>query len=89
MNTRIKRITSHAGHARFLATVKITSKRIPRIAEISSPYAYSPDHTLYLDDKGRYLLIVETAHRQYDVFLSPYAAVGKWELIPRSPWEVR
>jgi hypothetical protein len=86
--TRIKRITSHAGHARYLASVKMTSRRIPRVREIPSPYAYSPDHTLYIDDKGREVFIVETMHKRYDVFLSPYAAVGKWELIPRSPWEV-
>lgn len=79
--TRIKRINSHAGHARFLAMCKITSKRIPRVREIPSPYAYSPDHTLFIDDKGRHVFIVETAHKQYDVFLSPYSAVGKWESI--------
>ena len=83
---RIKRINSHAGHARFLATVQTTSKRIPRIKEIPSPYAYSPDHTLFLDDKGRHVFIVETAHKQYDVFLSPYAAVGKWMPVTRLPW---
>jgi hypothetical protein len=83
---RIKRINSHAGHARFLMACHMTSKRIPRIKEIPSPYAYSPDHTLYLDDKGRYLFIVETAHKQYDVFLSPYVAVGKWMPVTRLPW---
>lgn len=77
---RIKRITSHAGHARYLAGVRTTSRRIPRQAYIQSPYAYSPDHALYVDDKGRDVFIVETAHRQYDVFLSPFVlANNKWE----------
>jgi hypothetical protein len=77
---RIKRINSHAGHARFLMACHMTSKRIPR-QDIPSPYAYSPDHTLFIDGKGRDVFIVETAHKQYDVFLSPFAAVGKWESI--------
>jgi hypothetical protein len=86
--TRIKRINSHVGVGRFLDTCKQTSKRIPRVREIPSPYSFGPDHVLYVDSKGRDVFVVETMHKRYDVFLSPYAAVGKWELIPRSPWEV-
>ena len=68
---RIKRITSHAGHARYLATVNDTDLVIPRVKDIPSPYAYSPTHTLYQDERGRFVFIVETSHRQYDVFEHP------------------
>lgn len=84
MFNRIKRINSHVGVSRYLSGCKITSKRIPRVREIPSPYAFSPDHTLYIDDKGREVFIVETMHKRYDVFLSPYAAVGKWEAVKGS-----
>ena len=65
---RIKRITSHAGHARYLATVKETGREIPRITEIPSPYAYSETHVVYQDANGRDVIIVETFHRRFDVF---------------------
>ena len=65
---RIKRITSHVGHARYLATVADTNLEIPRVKEIPSPYAYSPTHTLYQDEQGRKVFIVETKHKTYDVF---------------------
>lgn len=67
---RVKRITSHAGHASYLATLEDTDVRIPRVKDIPSPYAFSPDHTVYLDERGRAVFIVETAHKQYDVFLA-------------------
>jgi hypothetical protein len=65
---RVKRITSHAGIARYLADCEQVGY-IPRDRSIPSPYAYSPTHTLYLDSRERLVFIVETAHRQYDVFL--------------------
>ncbi len=73
---RVKRITSHAGHARYLATLKDTDVRIPRVREIPSPYAFSPDHTVYLDERGRAIFIVETAHKTYDVFLASEAVAS-------------
>lgn len=81
---RIKRITSHVGVGRFLDTCKATNRRIPRIREIPSPHSFGPDHVLYVDSRGRDVFIVETAHKQYDVFLSPYSAVGKWSPIELS-----
>lgn len=68
---RILRIKSHAGHARYLATLEDTDREIARIPEIPSPYAYSPTHVLYQDQLGRDVFIVQTAHKQYDVFLAP------------------
>lgn len=69
----IKRITSHAGHARFLAyeVAEFGIRCIARIRSIPSPYAFSPDHLVHLDSKDREVFIVETAHKQYDVFLVP------------------
>ena len=75
---RIKRITSHSGHARFLATLTDTQVVTKRFAAIPSPYCYSPVHILYRDSEGRLVFIVETAHKRYDVFTLPDGA----ELIP-------
>jgi len=68
---RIKRITSHVGLSRYMDTLQDTGKRIKRIPEIPSPYAYSPDHLLYLTPEGQQVFIVETRHKTYDVFLVP------------------
>jgi len=67
---RIKRINSYAGHARYLATVNDHNftRCIPRRQDIPSPYAYAPEHAVYTDGQGRDVIIVETAHKQYDVF---------------------
>ena len=70
IDNRIKRITSHSGHARFLATLLDTPFRIAR-TDIPSPYAYSPEHVVYEDEKGRFVFIVETSHKRYDVFVVP------------------
>jgi hypothetical protein len=67
---RIKRITSHVGLSRYMDTLDTTMLVTPRIAAIPSPYAYSPTHTIY-QVKGanpRHVIIVETKHKQYDVF---------------------
>ena len=68
---RIKRITSHSGHARYLATLSDTNKVSARFAAIPSPYAYSPTHKIYRDAAGQLVFIVETAHKRYDVFSLP------------------
>lgn len=65
---KIKTITSYAGHARFLAEcAEEPAGRIDRIPEIPSPYAYSPDWTVW-DWNGTPVVIVETSHRRYEVF---------------------
>lgn len=68
---RIKRITSHSGHARFLAECEEhPAGEIHCQPDIPSPYAYSSTWTVY-ERMGRLVLIRETAHKQYDVFEVP------------------
>lgn len=78
---RIKRITSHVGLSRYLSYVESTGKVIIRVPSIPSPYAYAPDHQVYRDEQGRNVIVVETAHKVYDVFEVPAA-------IPLLPAEV-
>ena len=68
---RIKRITSHSGISRYLSYVESTGLVINRLATIPSPYAYSPTHQVYRDEQGRDVIVVETAHKRYDVFQVP------------------
>ena len=71
MLKRIKRIRSHAGHARFLAECAEEAMGwIPRQEDIPSPYAYSPEWPVE-DWNGKPVVIRETSHRCYDVFLVP------------------
>jgi hypothetical protein len=66
---RILRITSHAGKARYLATLTDGWLGwIVRQKDIPSPYAYSPTHGVYHDPKRGAVIIVETSHKRYDVF---------------------
>ena len=66
---RLLRITSHAGHARYLASLTEGPLGfIPRQADIPSPYAYSPTHTVYHDPTRGPVIIVETRHKTFDVF---------------------
>lgn len=71
MLQRIKRITSHAGHARYLAECEDTPFVIARQTDIPSPYAYSPEHTVYAFQSIQHVVIIETAHKRYDVFAVP------------------
>jgi hypothetical protein len=71
MLQRIKRIPSHAGHARFLAECDDTHFEIPKQTDIPSPYAYSPTHTVYAYKGIQHVVIIETAHKRYDVFAVP------------------
>lgn len=73
---RIKVITSHAGHARFLAECDeetpgrgdlVILGYIPRRTDIPSPYAYSPMWTVYRWN-GRPVIVRETSHKRYEVF---------------------
>ncbi len=74
---RIKRITGHTNHARYLANELVQAEdgtawmvgEIPRM--VSSKYAYSPTHVVYRTKKGKPVFIVETAHRRFDVFEVP------------------
>lgn len=65
---RVRVLPSYAAHARFLAeTSEAPMGEIPRVASIPSPYAYSPTHMVW-DWQGTPIIIVETAHRRYEVF---------------------
>lgn len=69
MAKRLLRITSHSGHARYLATLdEDDAGWIVRQGDIPSPYAYSPTHGIYRDPKRGLVFIVETMHKRYDVF---------------------
>jgi hypothetical protein len=75
--TRVRVITGYAPLARFLATldgaeigpdyVGTILGVIPRQPQIRSPYAYSPDHTVY-GLHGQPVIQIETAHRRYEIF---------------------
>jgi len=68
---RIKRITSHVGVSRYMAELAFTGSTIPRQRDIPSPYAYSTKHLVYRNEFKELVIVVETAHKQYDVFLVP------------------
>lgn len=73
---RIKRITSHVGWGRYL-TDELENEgepigQIDRITYVPSPYAYSPTWRVYRTIKGgKNVIVVETAHKRYDVFELP------------------
>lgn len=63
---RIKRIRSHAGHARFLAACEPEPiGTVPR--QIPTPYASGPTHIVWAWG-GTPVVIAETSHKVYDVF---------------------
>ncbi len=74
----LKTIRSHTGLANFLAALDdqdddgcpAVSGYIPRQTDIPSPYACSPTHVVYQWDQQP-VIIVETAHRKYQVFAVP------------------
>jgi hypothetical protein len=81
---RVKRITSGAGHARYLRTLVADCEKtglwdeglariigyIPRqdIPSCGRGYGYSPTHVVYHDPRYGNVIIVETAHKRVDVF---------------------
>lgn len=75
---RIKRITSYAGHSRYLATISEPVGAIPRDRTIPSPYAYASTHLVFRDERGRLVFIVETKHKTYDVFECFGQEVNPW-----------
>jgi len=74
MLKRIKRIPSHSGHARWFAETSDAIGEIRRREDIPSPYRYSPSWSVYRW-ANRFVICVETAHRQYDVFEVPASMV--------------
>ncbi len=66
---RIKRMRSHTKHAQFLAEVTKDLGFLPR-QDIPSPYKFSPTHDV-IEHDGQPVIIVETSHRCFDVFLVP------------------
>ena len=79
-DNRIKVLTSHAAHARFLSRVSEEPMGcVPRRAHIPSPYAYAPDHTVWNLD-GQPIIIIETAHRRFEVFAVDPAEVQPVEV---------
>lgn len=68
MSDRVLRIKSHAGISRYLSKIGDPIGWIVRHLEIPSPYSYGPSHAAYADSRAGKVFIVETAHKQYDVF---------------------
>ena len=61
---------------RSIDTLFATGHVIKSIAEIPSPYFSSPTRSVYREegaafDSNRYVFVVETAHKRYDVFAIP------------------
>jgi hypothetical protein len=71
---RLKTITSHAGHARWLAEISEEPVGyIARASGIPSPYAFSASHPVW-EWNGRTVFWVETRHKRYEVFEVPAGA---------------
>ena len=78
---KLKRITSHAGYARFLQEVQGAEHNeyapagyIPRVMSIPSPYASSPTDNVWTWN-GKNIIIRETSHKVYEVFEVPAGVV--------------
>lgn len=63
----IKTIRSHAGLARFLASVREAGV-VPRQSRVPSPYSSGPSVMSYWY-KGQRVSVYETYHRHYEVVL--------------------
>lgn len=77
---RLKTISSHAGYARWIAeTSDEPVAYIARVsvADIPSPYAYSPCKAVY-EWKGKRVVSFETAHKRFEVFEVP----ADWTVFP-------
>lgn len=73
MLTKIKTITSHAGHARFLSECELNPVGYlarSQVADIPSPYAYSPSKMI-LSWNGKQVVVFETRHKRFEVFAVP------------------
>jgi hypothetical protein len=67
--TRVKRIRSHSGMARYLATVTDGGWIVRQ--DVRTPYASGPDHLVHLDPTHGPVIIAETSHKIYDIFAVP------------------
>ncbi len=73
--TKVKTITSHAGHFRFLAECEggpdgadfIVIGAIPRQPDVPSPFAYAPHWAVYRWN-GQPVVIREVSHKRYVVY---------------------
>jgi hypothetical protein len=76
----IKTLRSHVDHARFLAQCSAEPVgQIPCQADIPSPYRFSPTWLVYEHFNTPCVVIVETAHRKFQVFEVPPEMVQPWE----------
>lgn len=70
---RLKTITSYSGYARWIAETSdepVAFLARAQVADIPSPYAYSPSKAIY-EWKGKRVVSFETAHRRYEIFEVP------------------
>lgn len=75
---RIKVITGYTADARFWAQTGKKLGYISRQNTITSPYSYSPTHTVF-EYKGTPIIHVETSHCRYEVFAVPPELISKTE----------
>jgi len=74
---KIKTLTSYAAHARFLAQTEdapagvIGSSFLPA----SEPYRYSRTKEVLVDYDGRNVVVLEVAHKRYEVWEVPAGLV--------------
>jgi len=69
MLNRLLRVTGYSALARYRATLLRDGNPIgfiPRM--VGSPYSSGPSHCVFLDPKRGRVIIVETAHRRYDIY---------------------
>ena len=67
--TRRKQSTGHMGGVRLLAECEEQAiGYIPRQAEVSSPYAYSPVHTVYRHPRYGSVVVSEASHRRHVMY---------------------
>jgi hypothetical protein len=83
--TRLKVITSHVGHDRFLAECDAHLGEIPYVKSIRSPYAYSFRWPVYAW-RGTPVIIRETSHKRYEVFAVPQDMVEPIQDTPCACW---
>jgi hypothetical protein len=73
---RIRTIKSYAGHARYLAGCQEEPiGEIDRQSDIPSPHRYSPRWTVWTHIQDGPVVIVETAHKRYEVFAVEPSAI--------------
>lgn len=83
---KIKTVTGYTALARYMASLVSTDGDVADVVgyvvnrqEVATPYSYSPTRSVYQDDAGRLVVILETAHRRYEVFQMDAATVHATE----------